>query len=227
VELALSLDRRPFVLLPPAAPATPADRVHSRPRPSEGSLVSATPAGELVRRITTGDRAAESELVARYRDGLLFVLRRWSRDPATAEDLCQETLRLALEKIRQGEVREPDQLVGYLRSLAKNLSIQLYRRAGNRTERHEALDAERPLPDPGAGQLDRLLRGEKVRLARRVLGELGSDRDRQVLYRYYIAEDATEAICADLGLTQDHFYRVLHRARGRYRRLFEETAPAV
>jgi RNA polymerase sigma-70 factor, ECF subfamily len=225
VELALSLDRRPFVLLPP--PALSSDSARWRPRPAEGGAVSAEPAGELVRRILAGDRSAESELVARFREGLLFVLRRWSRDPATAEDLCQETLRLALEKIRQGEVREPDQLAGYLRSLARNLSIQLYRRAGNRPERHEALDAERPLADPGAGQLDRLLRGEKVRLARRVLGELGSDRDRQVLYRFYIAEDATEAICADLGLTQEHFYRVLHRARGRYRRLFEEQAPAV
>jgi RNA polymerase sigma-70 factor (ECF subfamily) len=178
--------------------------------------------GELVRRIQAGEPRAETELVTQYREGLFFLLKRWTRDPETAEDLCQETLRLALEKIRKGEVREPDRLAAYLRSLAKNLSTQLYRRTGERTDLREELAPGQELPDRQPGALASLLQEEKACLARRVLQNLGSDRDRQILLRYYLSEERPERICSDLGLTSEHFYRVLHRARQRYRRLFEE-----
>ena len=193
----------------------------SPPPPSDSG------SAELVRRIQAGGAAAgateaEAELSLRYREKLLFLLRRWTRDSGTAEDLCQETLRLALEKVRAGELRDPEQLGAFLRSLAKNLSIQLYRRAGEQPERRQELDRIPEPADLGAGPLARLLQEEKAQLARRVLQDLGSERDRQILLRYYIAEEPSDRICSDLGLTSDHFYRVLHRARGRYRRLFEE-----
>jgi RNA polymerase sigma factor (sigma-70 family) len=176
---------------------------------------------ELVHRIAAGDRVAEEELIARYSPILRHLLARWSRDPATAEDLVQETLGLALAKIRGGEVRQPESLGAFLHSLARNRCTQLYRRAANQTERYEPLDEIR-LPEARPGQLAGLLEREKIRLVRRVLSELQPERDRQVLFRYYIAAERAEPICADLGLTAEHFYRVLHRARQRYRVLFEE-----
>jgi RNA polymerase sigma-70 factor, ECF subfamily len=57
-----------------------------------------------------------------------------------------------------------------------------------------------------------------------VINELPSDRDRQILFRFYIAEEEKERICADLCLTGLHFNRVLFRARARYRELYEKTA---
>jgi RNA polymerase sigma-70 factor (ECF subfamily) len=181
---------------------------------------------ELVHRIVAGDRHAEGELVARYGEGLRFVTQRWVRDAATAEDLCQETFRLALTKIRGGEVREPGQIVAFLRSLAKNLSTQLYRRAEHRRTVAGEPEALNQLPDPGRGQLAELLDREERQRVRKVLAELGTDRDREVLFRFYIAEQSTERICADLQLPAEHLYRVLHRARARYRKLFERSAGA-
>lgn len=181
---------------------------------------------DLVRRIAAGDHVAEGELIERYGTGLRNVIRRWSRDPATADDLYQETLQLALEKIRRGEVREPGQIVAYLSSLAKNLSIQLYRRAEYRVQQSAEPERVARIPDPGRGQLDDLLHREENLRARRVLAELDTERDREILFRYYIAEQSTERICADLDLSADHLYRVLHRARLRYRRLFERSATA-
>jgi len=70
--------------------------------------------------------------------------------------------------------------------------------------------------------LNRLLAAEKAGLVRRLIGELASDRDRQVLFRFYIAEEERERICADLGLTSPELNVVLFRARQRYRKLFEE-----
>jgi RNA polymerase sigma-70 factor (ECF subfamily) len=197
------------------------------PSPAEpgvsGSLKEIS-SSDLVRRIQDGDPAAEAELVARFSEGLSFLLRRWTRDRTIAEDLFQETFRLALEKIRKSEVRDPERLAGFLRSLAKNLSIEHYRRGSRREVREEELEAAAELSAPDIGQIGRLLREEKAALIRQVLEELGSERDRQVLFRFYIAEEDKEQIRSDLGLTGPEFNLVLFRARRRYRDLYERHA---
>jgi len=192
--------------------------------PEMSSSLREVSASDLVRRIQQGDPAADGELVARFSEGLTFLLRRWTRDRTAAEDLFQETFRLALEKIRKGEVRDPDRLAGFLRSLAKNLSIEHYRRGSRRDVREEELEAAAELSTPEAGQLGHLLRQEKAALVRQVLEELGSERDRQVLFRFYIAEEDKEQIRSDLGLTGPEFNLVLFRARRRYRDLYERRA---
>lgn len=181
-------------------------------------------ASDLARRIQEGDPDAEAELVARFGEGLSFLLRRWTRDRTAAEDLFQETFRLALEKIRKGDVRDPERLAGFLRSLAKNLSIEHYRRGNRRDVREEELESAAELSAPETGQLGHLLRQEKAALIRQVLEELGSERDRQVLFRFYIAEEDKEQIRSDLGLTGPEFNLVLFRARRRYRDLYERHA---
>lgn len=179
--------------------------------------------GDLVGRIVAGERQAEEELVGHYGEGLQFLLRRWTRDTVTAEDLFQETVRLALEKIRGGEVREPGKLAGFLRSLAKNLAIHHYRRDAIRQERERDLDSA-PLVAAGEPMepLAHLLRAEKAALVRQAIAELPRERDRQVLFRFYIAEEDKERICADLGLGSQEFNIVLFRARQRYRNLLAE-----
>jgi len=184
--------------------------------------------GDLVERIRSGDTGAEEELVARFGEGLAFLLRRWTRDRITAEDLYQETFRLALEKIRRGEVRDPDKLLAFLRSLARNLSIAHYRRDARQESREEPLDQEHLEPAAGlsvpeAGPLGRLLHEEKTALVRRVLQELRSERDRQVLFRFYIAEEDREHIQSAMGLSGPELNLVLFRARRRYRDLYERA----
>jgi RNA polymerase sigma-70 factor, ECF subfamily len=196
---------------------------HSRQGRARATLsqLDAGTAADLVRRIVAGERGAESELVERCGDTLRFLARRTARDDADAEDLYQETLILALQKIRQGEVREPEALAGFLRALVKNLGTQRYR-----LRRYSAETSATELPDVAgderAGILDDMLHRERTDLTRRLLTELPVPRDREVLFRYYVAEEDSPRICADLGIDADHFYRVLHRARQRFRRLWEE-----
>lgn len=200
-------------------------RLHFPARPEDRSLSvgEASPA-DLVQRIRTGDPRAEEELIVRFGEGLTFLLRRWTRGHSDAEDLYQETFRLALEKIRRGEVRDPERLAGFLRSLARNLSIEHYRKAARRGAREEEIETAAEVTNPDTGQLGQLLRKEKVSLVRRLLEELGSERDRQVLFRFYIAEEDKENIRSDLGLTAPEFNLVLFRARRRYRDLYERHA---
>jgi RNA polymerase sigma-70 factor, ECF subfamily len=178
--------------------------------------------GDLVSRIRAGDRQAEAELVERYSRGVMIIIRREVHDTVVVEDLHQEGFRIVLEKIRRGDVREPEKLSGFVCGVARNLVIDHFRRAA-RQENNAVIDEAVSIPHPAPDQLQELLRKEKADLVRQVLKGMSNERDIQALYRFYIADDDKEKICADLGLTSLHFNRVLHRARERFRELYEQA----
>ena len=169
---------------------------------------------ELVRRIQSGDRSAEADLIERYSGAVKVIIRKSVRDAWAREDVYQDVFKTAIEKIRSGDLREPEALSGFVCSLTRNLITQSYRQAGLDTQ---SATEEGSAP---AGQLERLLRQEQESIARRILSELGSSRDREVLYRYYLEEEDKETICADLGFKELHLNQVLCRARARYRELY-------
>jgi RNA polymerase sigma-70 factor (ECF subfamily) len=177
----------------------------------------------LVARIRNGERAAEAELVARYSRGVTLILRRAAAEPAVAEDLFQEIFLLLLEKIRAGELRDPDRLSGFVCSLARNMTVDYFRRRQPAETLADSGDSN-SVPEPSPGPLERMMRIEDARSVRQVLSELPSDRDREILFRFYIGEEDKGRICADLGLTALHFNRVLHRARDRFREIFQQAA---
>jgi RNA polymerase sigma-70 factor (ECF subfamily) len=174
---------------------------------------------DLVRLIMAGDQLAEKELVQRYSRGMSIIIRHRVKNAADVEDICQEALRTALEKIRRGEVREPERLTGFICSLAKNLAIghlrRLSRRESGNPDIHSPIDRA---PNP----YDKLLSKERAEIVRQIINDMRSDRDRQVLYRSCIMEEDKEKICADLGLTSLHFNRVLSRAIKRFKDLYEK-----
>jgi RNA polymerase sigma-70 factor (ECF subfamily) len=177
---------------------------------------------DLVSRIRAGDRQAEAELVERYSRGVMIIIRREVHDTVAVEDIYQEGFRIVLEKIRRGDVREPEKLSGFVCGVARNLVIDHFRRA-TRQENNAVIDEAVSIPHPAPDQLQELLRKEKADLVRQVLKGMSNERDIQALYRFYIADDDKEQICADLGLTSLHFNRVLHRARERFRELYEQA----
>jgi RNA polymerase sigma-70 factor, ECF subfamily len=180
---------------------------------------------DLVHRIHRGkggDAAAETELFRRYSRGLLYMLRRMAGDPALADDLHQETFRVVIERLRERGLEEPERLAGFLHRTAKNLFIGGYRKVIRRKTEGE-IDGLEAVADPGADPHQRAVREEESALVRRLIGELETDRDRQILYRFYIAEEDKERICADLDLSSLHFNRVLFRARQRFKDLLENA----
>jgi RNA polymerase sigma-70 factor, ECF subfamily len=189
--------------------------------PAENLPATSELMADLVRRIASGDPAAESELVQRFSRAVTFLLRRLTRDETAAEDLYQETFRLVIEKVRRGELREAERLPGFVSSMARNLFLGSARRVGRRQKWQGDPEATETAPDPAPGQLQKLLAQERATMVRQVLAELKNDRDREILSRYYIADQDKEAICRDLDLSDLHFNRVLFRARQRYKELFE------
>lgn len=176
-------------------------------------------ATDLVRRIASGNAAAEGELVERYSRGVLYLLRRLA--PEMADDLHQETFRIVLERLRRRELDEPEGLAGFLRGIARNLVIAERRKsARRRTEADEEELAQAVTPAPG--QLAAVLLDEEAETVRQLIRELPTERDRQLLLRFYVTEEDKESVCADLGLDSLHFNRVLFRARQRFKDLLLE-----
>ncbi len=175
----------------------------------------------LVRRIAAGEPAAETDMVARYSRGLLFMLRRMTGNPDLADDLHQDAFRIVLERLRGAGLADPERLAGFLNRTARNLFIADYRKTTRR--KTDDLEQAEPPADPAPNQLSRVLLDEEAALVRRLIDQLEPDRDRQLLYRFYIVEEAKERICADLELSSLHFNRVLFRARQRYKSLLERA----
>jgi RNA polymerase sigma-70 factor, ECF subfamily len=174
----------------------------------------------LVSRIRAGERPAEDELVQRFSRGVSIIIGQSVADPAAAADVYQETFRLALMKVRAGEVRDPERLAGFICGIARSLVIEHFRGTARSKARHKG-EPDRQLASSEPSQLDQLLREERATLARQVLSELPSDRDRKILCRFYIEDDDKDDICADLGISALHFNQVISRARQRYKKIYE------
>lgn len=175
----------------------------------------------LAARIQAGDRRAEERVVEIYGRGVAILLDRHTNGRPEAEDLFQDTFRLVLEKLRRGELREPAKLPGFLAQVARSLAIEHYRKTTRRKTEADSEAVDLAVA-PGASPLSGMLESENASLVRRVIRELGNERDREILLRFYIAEEDKDRIAADHGLSSLQFNRVLHRARQRYKELFLE-----
>ena len=181
-------------------------------------LKSETEAAALVRRIIAGDPEAEDELVSRYSRGITIIIDRIVRNPTATEDLSQETFRALFERLRRGDLRQPERLSGFICSVARNAAHDHVRRA-KRSLWIEAIGNIENIPDPAPSQFDELLKRERSIAVHQVIAELRIDRDRQLLLRYFIAEQDKNKVCHDLDMTRPQFNYVIYRAVARFKEL--------
>jgi RNA polymerase sigma-70 factor (ECF subfamily) len=176
----------------------------------------------------TGDRRAESRMLQALRPGVLAVLRfgafhRW----IDAEDLAQETLQIVVERVRARSIDDPRKVFAFAAATARNLALNAARKM---LRQQTVVDSE--LVDELAQNLEMeqsdLSDSDDRHLAQAVaelLEELPTERDRQLLMRFYLDGTDKQQLCHDLGLSPKHFDRVLMRARSRLRTIIERRAP--
>lgn len=177
-------------------------------------------ASALAEAIANGDADAESVLVAKYAERLLYILQRETRDGATAEDLCQETFRVVLERLRKRRLSAPDKLASFIIGVARKL-LQAHRRASTRLPLQSGLLEE--IEDAQQPPLEQAVRSEEDRLLRAAIQSLTVERDRELLTRCYLADEDKDQVCESLGLERSQLNKAISRARSRLRKLLEET----
>jgi RNA polymerase sigma-70 factor (ECF subfamily) len=176
-------------------------------------------ATDLVARISRGAREAEETMARRYGARLLYLLKRRTRDPELALDLLQDTLRIAIERLRSGPLEQPEGLAAYLRGVALNLWIAHQRKNARRGTTADSDAVEAAADESGAGPFENVSREQVRDAVAALLEELGVPRDREILRRLYLGDEDKDAICAALGVDTIHFNRVLFRAKERFREL--------
>ncbi len=175
-------------------------------------------AQHLVGRILNGDQYAETEMVQSYQHSLIYLLRRRCQDTDTADDIAQETWRVVIEKIRAGDLRDPKKLAAFILQTGKNQLLMRYRRSRQHTDGDDLDNLPSQYPTPGTN----LENHERKRLVGQVLSQLTAARDREILLRFYLAEEDKERICEELGVSSLHFNRILFRARQRFGELWRK-----
>ena len=168
--------------------------------------------------INDGDRAAESALIERYYRVVFYVLKKRLLDDENARDLCQETFRITIERLRKEALAEPDKLAAFLHSIAGNLCIAEDRKLSRR-QTYADSDYVALFADEGSDQVAQLDRKRAAAAVRILLTELDNERDQRILHLYYIDELEKKDICEELALSDRHFDKVISRARRRFREL--------
>jgi RNA polymerase sigma factor (sigma-70 family) len=192
------------------------------------SALSTEQIAAIVDDALTGDRRAEGRMLQALRPGVLAVLRfgafhRW----IDAEDLTQETLQIVVERVRARTIDDSRKVFAFAAATARNLALNAARKM---LRQQTVVDSE--LVDELAQNLEmeqsELSESDDRHLAQAVaqlLEELPTERDRQLLMRFYLDGTDKQQLCQELGLSPKHFDRVLMRARSRLRTIVERRAP--
>jgi RNA polymerase sigma factor (sigma-70 family) len=167
----------------------------------------------VVDQIRQGDPAGEEALYQNLRSGARLFLQRRLGTP-DIDDKVHDLFLTIIETIRCGELREPERLMGFVRTvLYRQLSLEVSRLVKNR-ETTSGIETAAHLTGSGLTPEQQTLAQEKLELMKRVLREM-SDRDFEILTRSYIREQTPERICADMVLTPTQFQLLKSRAKAR------------
>jgi RNA polymerase sigma-70 factor (ECF subfamily) len=170
--------------------------------------------GDLARAVAArapgSGEAAESELYRRFAPRVRLYGLRHLRSEDAAGDLVQQVLLLTIEKLRDGSVRDADQIASFVLGMSRTIARDLKRQEWRREKLREAFMAPSVFaaqPENTRLDLDRL----EACLARL------AERDRIVVLLTFYAEKPATAVARELGVTEGNVRVIRHRAIHRLR----------
>jgi RNA polymerase sigma-70 factor (ECF subfamily) len=191
-----------------AAAATPAEE--------SAALSDSAYAGwvALVARIRSGEIDGMTELYTLFSKGIRFYLCR-QLGPQELDDKVHDTFVVVVQAIRRGELREPERLMGFVRTVVRRqVAAHIDRVVHSRRDQIE-MDASLRVIDPRGNPEDAAIFRQRNELIQRVLVEL-DDRDREILTRFYLYEQSQDQICSEMRLTETQFRLLKSRAKARF-----------
>lgn len=179
---------------------------------SADTRLSTVTDGELARAIAAAPpgtaQAEESELYRRFARRVRLYGLKHLRDGSAADDLVQQVLLVTIERLRAGEVRNPDEIGSFILGTSRMLSDA----SSRKTRRRETLTAQFYTPElyaePSAC--------DDLAAVERCLHAL-PERDRRVLILTFYAEKSSSEIAEELAVTSTVVRVARHRALERLR----------
>jgi RNA polymerase sigma-70 factor, ECF subfamily len=171
----------------------------------------------IVKRIQTGDPSGLEDLYGVFTTGIRYYLCR-QLGPQDLDDKVHDAFLTITQSIRRGDLREPERLMGYVRTIVRRqvagyigVAVEARRNTSNGDYSAVLCDQQ---PDPERKVIER----QKVDMALSLLKSLPR-RDREVLVRFYLKEQSPRQICRDLELSDTQFRLVKSRAKARFTEL--------
>jgi RNA polymerase sigma factor (sigma-70 family) len=135
--------------------------------------------------------------------------------PQDLEDKVHDCFLIVVQAIRRGELRDPERLMGFVRTVVRRQIAAYIEVAVNNRKQLSDLEAGRMVTDLRLDPESSILDREEAELAYRVLRGI-SRRDREVLVRFYLLEQTPGEICREMKLTDTQFRLLKSRAKARF-----------
>lgn len=205
---------------PPYPPdASPAGESHPE-------ILQITDWSPLVQRIREGDSAAMEELYGIFAKGIRYFLLR-NLGPDDLDDKVHDCFLIVAQAIRNGDLREPERLMGYVRTVVKRqIAGSIDIAVQQRRTRVEFDDTLFSVSDWRDNPETTVMARQRAEIARKVLNGV-SRRDREILNRFYVLEQSQEQICGEMGLSYNQFRLLKSRAKARFGELGKRVAAGV
>jgi RNA polymerase sigma-70 factor, ECF subfamily len=172
---------------------------------------------DLVQRLRDGEQSAMEDLYRVFSEGIRFYL--WRQ--LGAQDLTDKVHDLFLtitESIQSGELRDPERLMGYVRTVVRRQVASHIHAVRQQRRNWFQLDFATTLLDCRPSPEHRVIRREFNDVALRILSTM-RHREREVLVRFYLKEQAAPEICREMQLTETQFRLLKSRAKAKLGKL--------
>ncbi|MFB3777930.1 MAG: RNA polymerase sigma factor [Bryobacteraceae bacterium] len=188
---------------PERSPATPS---HAQPSPPNWT--------ELVGRIQAADPAAMEELYRLFSRGIRFYLCR-QLGAQELDDRVHDTFLIVVQAIRRGDLREPDRLMGFVRTVVKRQVAAAIERNVQTRREMQGIEQGGTVSDEQETPEERVISRQRAEIMEAVLRSL-APRDREILTRFYLLEQTQDQICAQMNLSDTQFRLLKSRAKARF-----------
>src|SRR5882672_9848574 len=168
----------------------------------------------LVESIRRGERSGMEELYRVFSRGVRFYLCR-QLGPQDLDDKVHDTFVIVVQAITKGELREPERLMGFVRTVVRRqVAAQIDRSVQSRREKAE-LETTTSVSDHRNTPEEAAIERQHEEVAEAVLRGI-SVRDREILTRFYLLEQGQEEICEEMKLSETQFRLLKSRAKARF-----------
>jgi len=184
----------------------------AREKPSKGF----TPVewGVLVAQVKAGQDAGMEQLYKLFSRGIRYYLCR-QLGPQELEDKVHDTFLIVVNAIKRGDLREPERLMGFVRTVVRR-QVAAYIEQAVHTRREQAdIETGITVADRKQNPEQEAMLRQKAELMKSALAAL-SQRDRDILVRFYLKEQPQEQICREMDLTETQFRLLKSRAKAKF-----------
>ena len=168
----------------------------------------------LVTRVQANEEPAMEELYRIFSRGIRFYLCR-QLGPQDLDDRMHDCFLVVIQAIRKGELREPERLMGFVRTIVRRQIAGQIDIAVQTRKTQVDMEATGPLPDRRRNPEAQAMGKQEEEIAVSVLKGI-SRRDREILTRFYLHEQTQEQICREMRLTETQFRLLKSRAKARF-----------